>query len=241
MGPGPTPPHPPLPHTGSISCLHTDLPHGGVPSPPPEHSSTQNITVSLRGSPHTPAVSPHPLGGTQLGGEGRGLKFGGGGSCKPPHGCNQSNQSQLPASCRTGVRSPFCASGATGGAGANIPPPKTPPRTGSPPFPCFPLHPTTSGLAGDAVPRAQSRAEGGAQPPTLRAGGDPLPHPHVPPLGRLLPRPGLRGGHGPRGARCCRSPKAESTPAGQEPPQPAVPKLGVEPEVRSGRDWAELG
>lgn len=52
MGPGPTPPHPPLPHTGSISCLHTDLPHRGVPSPP-RSTAAPKISPCHRGAAHT--------------------------------------------------------------------------------------------------------------------------------------------------------------------------------------------
>ena len=176
------------------------------------------------------------------------MEGGGGKAANLPHACNQSNQPQLPAGRRTGLHSPLWERG-DGRRMHKHPPtqntPGCPPgRAALPPNPplALPLHPTASGLAGNACPKLsaeQSRGQSAAPHPQSRRRPPPT-SPHLA-VGRSLPLPGLGGGHGPHGARRCCSPKAESTAAGQEPPRPAVPKLGVEPEVHSGRDWAALG
>ena len=176
------------------------------------------------------------------------MEGGGGESCKPPPCVQPVQPATAPSGPQDGAAQPFVGAGRRATHAQTSPHPKhpwVPPRTGSPPPNpplALPLHPTASGLAGNACPKLsaeQSRGQSAAPHPQSRRRPPPT-SPHLA-VGRSLPLPGLGGGHGPHGARRCCSPKAESTAAGQEPPRPAVPKLGVEPEVHSGRDWAALG
>lgn len=210
VGWGPIPPRPP-PAPRRLHILFTRRPGPwGCPIPPPrEDSSTHNVTTSPRVGPRTPAVSPHPLGGTQRGGgEGAEVwKVGGGKAANLPHACNQSNQPQLPAGRRTGLHSPLWERG-DGRRMHKHPPtqntPGCPPGRAAPPPqppPCSPPAPHGLGARRQRVPKAERRAEQRAErsPPPSEQEETP---PHVPPLGSGSVLTSPRAGGGPWAARC---------------------------------------
>ena len=159
MGPYPSPPPPAAPRR--LHILFTCRPGPwGCPIPPPrEDSSTHNVTTSPRVGPRTPAVSPHPLGGTQRGG---GLRFGRGGgeSCKPPPCVQPVQPATAPSGPQDGAAQPFVGAGRRATHAQTSPHPKhpwVPPRTGSPPSPTPPLlSPCTPRPRGSQATRAQS-------------------------------------------------------------------------------------
>ena len=207
MGPYPSPP-PPRP-TPAPYPVYTQAWPMGVSHPPPpggqQHPQCHHVT---EGRP-THTCSFPPSFGRHAAGGGRGLRFGrwGGGKLQtsPMRATSPTSHSSQRAAGRGCTA--LCGSGATGDACTNIPPPKTPlgaPQDGQPPPNpplALPLHPTASGLAGNACPKLsaeQSRGQSAAPHPQSRR----RPPPHVPPLGggSVLTSPGAGGG--PWAARC---------------------------------------